>query len=301
MNTNDYRYGFNGKENDPEWGNQDYGMRIYDPRVARFLSADPLIVKEQKYAELTPYQFASNTPIAAIDLDGLESKVVIAGKADPKYVKQHGYYESHVRTFHRRALIASTTVNTSPAVQVSTGDQLIQVLKDVTSKNGSISGGVIFAHSGSMGIYLEDKEGFYQSRRSSHKQTAGYIKDLAEAVEKGEIKFADGAVFYFMSCNAAFGNDNLAKDFAKAGNVTTIAPNGVCGPINTNDDQCETGTFNSGLGQGVFRKFYPDGSEGESLKTVNPYNEFGASSDECINSEGSSTSSNSNSNNKCED
>jgi RHS repeat-associated protein len=69
-----YRYGFNGKEKDNEVkgeGNQqDYGMRIYDPRIGKFLSVDP-IVKE--YPELTPYQFASNTPIQAIDLDGLEA------------------------------------------------------------------------------------------------------------------------------------------------------------------------------------------------------------------------------------
>ncbi len=48
---------------------QDYGMRIYDPRLGRFLSVDPIT---KKYPELTPYQFASNTPIAAIDMDGLE-------------------------------------------------------------------------------------------------------------------------------------------------------------------------------------------------------------------------------------
>lgn len=68
-----YRYGFNGKENDNEVkgeGNQqDYGFRIYDPRLVRFLSVDPLT---GKYPELTPYQFASNCPIAGIDLDGLE-------------------------------------------------------------------------------------------------------------------------------------------------------------------------------------------------------------------------------------
>jgi hypothetical protein len=49
---------------------QDYGMRIYDPRVGRFLSIDPLTMK---YSELTPYQFASNTPIWATDLDGKEA------------------------------------------------------------------------------------------------------------------------------------------------------------------------------------------------------------------------------------
>ena len=69
-----YRYGFNGKENDKDVkgdGNQqDYGMRIYDSRLSRFLSVDPLT---NKYPELTPYQFASNTPLQAIDLDGLEA------------------------------------------------------------------------------------------------------------------------------------------------------------------------------------------------------------------------------------
>lgn len=52
---------------------QDYGMRIYDPRVGRFLSVDPLT---PKYPELTPYQFASNTPIQAVDLDGKEAALI---------------------------------------------------------------------------------------------------------------------------------------------------------------------------------------------------------------------------------
>jgi RHS repeat-associated protein len=76
-----YRYGFNGKENDNDVkgvGNQqDYGMRIYDPRVGRFLSVDPLT---KDFAELTPYQFASNTPVKATDIDGLESSWVPPGQ-----------------------------------------------------------------------------------------------------------------------------------------------------------------------------------------------------------------------------
>jgi hypothetical protein len=36
---------------------------------------DLFIVKEQKYPELSSYQFASNTPLQAIDLDGLEALV----------------------------------------------------------------------------------------------------------------------------------------------------------------------------------------------------------------------------------
>jgi RHS repeat-associated protein len=68
-----YRYGFNGKENDNEVkgaGNQqDYGMRIYDPRLGRFLSVDPMT---KEYPWLSTYQFAANSPISGIDLDGAE-------------------------------------------------------------------------------------------------------------------------------------------------------------------------------------------------------------------------------------
>lgn len=75
-NGSEYRYGFNGKELDTDEGlvQYDYGFRIYDPRLARFKSVDPL---SGSYPYYTPYQFAGNMPIAAIDLDGLEQYVVI--------------------------------------------------------------------------------------------------------------------------------------------------------------------------------------------------------------------------------
>lgn len=76
-----YRYGFNGKENDKEVvssdnGTQDYGMRIYNPSLGKFLSVDPLT---KKYPELTPYQYASNRPIVAIDRDGMEAQDINPG------------------------------------------------------------------------------------------------------------------------------------------------------------------------------------------------------------------------------
>jgi RHS repeat-associated protein len=120
----DYRYGFNGKEKDesfvaesadaadmpatapvggPDPGDggdradpdaltathYDYGFRIYNPSRAKFLSVDPLT---KSYPMLTPYQFASNTPIQAIDLDGLESYhyVLNLDKEDPKPVLVSG-------------------------------------------------------------------------------------------------------------------------------------------------------------------------------------------------------------------
>ena len=73
-----YRYAFNGKESDGEVAGDgniyDYGFRIYNPRIGRFLSPDPLTAG---YPWYTPYQFAGNKPIWAIDVDGLEEWIYV--------------------------------------------------------------------------------------------------------------------------------------------------------------------------------------------------------------------------------
>ncbi len=56
-------------------------MRIYDPRVAKFLSVDPLT---KEYPFYSPYQFASNSPILAVDIDGLESSNISNETEKPK-------------------------------------------------------------------------------------------------------------------------------------------------------------------------------------------------------------------------
>jgi RHS repeat-associated protein len=59
---NDYRFGFNGKEGDGEAQTQDYGFRVYNPRLGRFLSVDPLI---KEYAMLTGKN-ADNKPTSSL-------------------------------------------------------------------------------------------------------------------------------------------------------------------------------------------------------------------------------------------
>jgi len=102
-----YRYGFNGKENDNEVkgvGNQqDYGMRIYDPRLGKFLSIDPAT---KNFPNLTPYQFASNTPIQAIDLDGLEAFMPLLGMQE--VMVDVGAGAGRVSTFAGRASTVSS-------------------------------------------------------------------------------------------------------------------------------------------------------------------------------------------------
>jgi len=68
-----YGFGFNGKLRDDEvkgTGNSyDFGARIYDSRVGRWHSIDPL---QAKYVPLTPYNFSANNPILFKDIDGKE-------------------------------------------------------------------------------------------------------------------------------------------------------------------------------------------------------------------------------------
>ena len=64
-------YLYNDKElfDDADLDWYDYGFRNYDPQIGRFTQLDPLT---DSYPELTNYQYASNDPIANIDIDGLE-------------------------------------------------------------------------------------------------------------------------------------------------------------------------------------------------------------------------------------
>lgn len=72
--SSDYRYGFNGKENDNEPkgnGNEiDYGERISDPRLGKWLSVDPL---QAKYPSNSPYNYAMNDPVNSMDVDGRDT------------------------------------------------------------------------------------------------------------------------------------------------------------------------------------------------------------------------------------
>jgi RHS repeat-associated protein len=58
---------------DLDW--YDYGYRNYDPQIGRFPQLDPLT---DDYPELTPFQYASDEPIANVDIDGLEGGSAIA-------------------------------------------------------------------------------------------------------------------------------------------------------------------------------------------------------------------------------
>lgn len=86
LTTHD-RYGCQGQEMDDEVkgeGNSyDFGARMLDPRIGRWITIDPLA---KKYPNLTPYNFVGNMPIIAIDPDGKDIVITIAKNDDGKVV-----------------------------------------------------------------------------------------------------------------------------------------------------------------------------------------------------------------------
>lgn len=80
-----YKYGFNGKEEDNEIngsGNSySFEYRALDSRIGRFFSRDLAFKKLPHYS---PYCFAGNSPIQAIDYQGLAPV-----KPNAMYVKKY--------------------------------------------------------------------------------------------------------------------------------------------------------------------------------------------------------------------
>jgi RHS repeat-associated protein len=77
VDSDSYRYGFQGQERDDEVkgeGNSyNYKYRMHDLRLGRFFAIDPLSFK---YHWNSPYSFSENRVIDAVELEGLELKIV---------------------------------------------------------------------------------------------------------------------------------------------------------------------------------------------------------------------------------
>ena len=76
-NTQPYKY--NGKEYDGKKGLNwyDYGARMYDAALGRFMTVDPLA---EKYYPMSPYGYCLNNPIKFIDADGRLPRIYIERK-----------------------------------------------------------------------------------------------------------------------------------------------------------------------------------------------------------------------------
>jgi RHS repeat-associated protein len=102
----------------------DFGARIYDPRVGRFLSTDAMF---KVYPALTPYSFVDNSPIVFIDKGG-NFKVSITQEAKEKY----GITEQQLTNFQHVVNNMQTYLKDNPkvaqAIAKQTGYSVSEVL-----------------------------------------------------------------------------------------------------------------------------------------------------------------------------
>jgi RHS repeat-associated protein len=88
----DYRFGFNGKENQDdllgEDNAQDFGARMYDARLGRWWGLDPLI---SKYPSISPYTFCADNPLLFVDKDGRDYELFIDHNSKKVLIKADFY------------------------------------------------------------------------------------------------------------------------------------------------------------------------------------------------------------------
>ncbi len=160
-----YPYGFNGKYKDNEWagkGNHyDYGARFYDPRIARWLSIDPLAAD---YQSKTPYNFGLNNPIFFLDHGGKKAigfigadgklyihatyNAVTQGKYSLKSYEMSNI-QNRVNDFYKGAVGMKVTLADGRSVTI--GGVKIEVkpggdfVNSLTKTNNSIEGNIMMS------------------------------------------------------------------------------------------------------------------------------------------------------------
>jgi RHS repeat-associated protein len=133
----------------------DFGARNYDPQVGRWWSNDP---HSQKYANLTPYNYCLNNPLAYIDPDGKDAIFIVfpdykiqtpAGKipylghagvllidnktGSTKYY-EYGRYDAENKGLVRTMSISNVVID--KATGKPTQESLQKVMKQISDKSG---------------------------------------------------------------------------------------------------------------------------------------------------------------------
>ncbi len=107
------RHGFNGKEKDEQLfqGGYDFGDRIYDGRLGRFLSVDRFHIK---FPDQSKYSYASNMPMIAIDANGDSTYLVVYGAGYENYTLRGGEHDNG-NNFKLDAEALKLKIESSPA------------------------------------------------------------------------------------------------------------------------------------------------------------------------------------------
>ena len=248
FNTTAIRYTFNGKEDEifSEW--QDYGFRNYDKKQRRFTSVDPLTAK---YTCYTPYQFAGNRVIEAVDLDGLEELRVTYVGSDVQYKREFvGEHLGELSPQHRPKL--------------KTGKDIIKALE--TKQTEEILIWLNFSH-GQRSIFAKDDPFNGLSSSLNTGEMVASLGDLKAKIDNNEVKFTKNGLIILGNCNSGY--YKFAPLLAQITGMYVIAATDAFAPKDEKNGLLY-------LTDGQFLKFHPDGKRevmGKKLDVVSVVNE----------------------------
>ena len=196
-----YRFGFNGKENINEVvsnGNwQDYGARMYNQNLCRFLSVDPL-AGHPKQVGTSPYAYANNNPIRYVDPTGMiwedpkdaerlnksvNKKIVRIGKDNTKIQAQIDKGGLSEKKFAK--------LQDKLSDNMSKVDNLNQSLSDIKSIGEAKETYALSGPSQSDGTHgvVKDSKGVIQIEGSYTGLHLHEIRHVGQSIEAGGVKF----------------------------------------------------------------------------------------------------------------
>ncbi|MEN0049551.1 MAG: RHS repeat-associated core domain-containing protein [Bacteroidota bacterium] len=217
--NNSYAYLYNDKEIQTELGLGwlDFGARCYAPDMARFIHIDPI---SEQFPFVTPYNYAENSPIAHIDLWGLQ-------KAKPLRPGETTKMKQQREAFDRAAMGALLYGLTDDSKQGKAIAVSPDMSEAVSKENQVVEGGVL-----DLNLHGSEDGELYTKEDGASDEVE--ISD--ERIESEIDKNPEANVIVFSTCHGA--NCNLER-FADYANKPVIVTG--TNRIGTNEDGQDVG------------------------------------------------------------
>ncbi len=219
---NTYEYGFNGMRKDDEIKDEsgtsyDFGARMYDPRVGRFLCRDKF---EKNFSYLSPFVFARNVPIVGTDINGDSLYILIYTKGSLVHDGDDD------RMFKAAALTRQRDIETSKSFNKNTDKVVVLSVEDISDTKyrvewatgeyseqyGKTAEVSIYSHSG--------LDGPMGSEYTQHYSTDGYQMS-SEGWGNIDFNWGTNANMRILGCNS--GNMEDGEDFNFALNLSKLS------------------------------------------------------------------------------
>jgi RHS repeat-associated protein len=214
------KFKFTGKEELPETGYTDFGARLYDKFVPRFISVDPMA---EQWNFVSPYTYTLNNPLRFIDPDGngpilppvLHKQINLAAQELHKFIKKNNAQASRMvsmyertsgqkmsfidkATFYASTYLSSGAGNMTDAndVSVLAGGRNIDGSKASYLDRGMASIGIFLpVVSGSMFKNMFENAGEIGAKILSKQDNA---RALAFSIDNGSIKGLESGTYDFV-------------------------------------------------------------------------------------------------------